>query len=175
MTDPRDEVGRQDQPQTQPQSLLFVCSGNICRSPSAEGVMRKLLDEAGLSQVQTGSVGTGGWHVGDPPDKRARDAAARRGYDLSRLRAEQLADGHFQQFDRLYAMDLGHLRHMRARVPAPLQDRVRLYLHPLDPEVAAGREVPDPYYGDLSDFEEALDIVEAGARQILAALQAGRL
>ena len=175
MTDPRDEVGRQDQPQTQPKSLLFVCSGNICRSPSAEGVMRKLLDEAGLSQVQTGSVGTGGWHVGDPPDKRARDAAARRGYDLSRLRAEQLADGHFQQFDRLYAMDLGHLRHMRARVPAPLQDRVRLYLHPLDPEVAAGREVPDPYYGDLSDFEEALDIVEAGARQILAALQAGRL
>ena len=175
MTDPRDEVGRQDQPQTQPQSLLFVCSGNICRSPSAEGVMRKLLDEAGLSQVQTGSVGTGGWHVGDPPDKRARDAAARRGYDLSRLRAEQLADGHFQQFDRLYAMDLGHLRHMRARVPAPLQDRVRLYLHPLDPEVAAGREVPDPYYGDLSDFEEALDIVEAGAREILAALQAGRL
>lgn len=175
MTDPRDEVGRQDQPQTQPKSLLFVCSGNICRSPSAEGVMRKLLDEAGLSQVQTGSVGTGGWHVGDPPDKRARDAAARRGYDLSRLRAEQLADGHFQQFDRLYAMDLGHLRHMRARVPAPLQDRVRLYLHPLDPEVATGREVPDPYYGDLSDFEEALDIVEAGARQILAALQAGRL
>lgn len=175
MTDPRDEVGRQGQPQTQPQSLLFVCSGNICRSPSAEGVMRKLLDEAGLSQVQTGSVGTGGWHVGDPPDKRARDAAARRGYDLSRLRAEQLADGHFQQFDRLYAMDLGHLRHMRARVPAPLQDRVRLYLHPLDPEVAAGREVPDPYYGDLSDFEEALDIVEAGAREILAALQAGRL
>ena len=137
--------------------------------------MRKLLDEAGLSQVRTGSVGTGGWHVGDRPDKRARDAAARRGYDLSRLRAEQLADGHFQQFDRLYAMDLGHLRHMRARVPAPLQDRVRLYLHPLDPEVAAGREVPDPYYGDLSDFEEALDIVEAGAREILAALQAGHL
>ncbi|WP_235830148.1 low molecular weight protein-tyrosine-phosphatase [Algihabitans albus] len=171
MSDPRDEVGRQGQPQ----SLLFVCSGNICRSPSAEGVMRKLLDDAGLTQVRTGSVGTGGWHVGDPPDKRARDAAARRGYDLSALRAEQLADWHFQDFDRLYAMDLGHLRHMRARVPATLRSRVRLYLHPLDPEAAGGREVPDPYYGDLSGFEDALDIVEAGAREILTALQGGRL
>lgn len=167
MTDPSD-----DRP---PQSLLFVCSGNICRSPSAEGVMRKLLDDAGLAEVRTGSVGTGGWHVGDPPDKRARDAAARRGYDLSPLRAEQLADRHFQDFDRLFAMDLGHLRHMRARVSAPLRSRVRLYLAPLDPEVATGREVPDPYYGDLAGFEQALDIVEAGARAILAALQAGRL
>ena len=158
-----------------PQSLLFVCSGNICRSPSAEGVMRKLLDDAGLAQVRTGSVGTGGWHVGDPPDKRARDAAARRGYDLSPLRAEQLADWHFQDYERLFAMDLGHLRHMRSRVSPPLRSRVRLYLAPLDPEVATGGEVPDPYYGDLAGFERALDIVEAGARAILAALQAGRL
>ena len=171
VTDPHDEIGLQ----SQPSSLLFVCSGNICRSPSAEGVVRKLLDDAGLTQVRTGSVGTGGWHVGDPPDKRARDAAARRGYDRAALRAEQLADWHFQDFDRLYAMDLGHLRHMRARVPAPLRDRVRLYLDPLDPAVATGREVPDPYYGDLAGFEEALDIVEAGAREILAALHAGRL
>ncbi len=189
MTDPSDPRARDAQTggtapeqvpaSPQPASLLFVCSGNICRSPTAEGVMRRLLDEAGLTQVRTGSVGTGGWHVGEPPDLRAREAAARRGYDLSALRAEQLAARHFETFDRLYAMDLGHLRHLRARVPAALRTRVRLFLHPLDPEVGLGRsgarEVPDPYYSDQAAYELVLDLVEEGAREILAALRAGRL
>lgn len=156
-----------------PIRLMFVCSGNICRSPSAEGVMRHLLDEAGLHQVETASSGTGGWHIGDPPDKRARDAAARRGYDLSSLRAQQLADRDFHAYDRLYAMDLGHLRHMRARVPAEHRAKVRLFLDPLNAEALQGREVPDPYYEDVAAYEHALDLVEEGARSILAAIRAG--
>lgn len=157
-----------------PVRLMFVCSGNICRSPSAEGVMRRLLDEAGLQHVETASSGTGGWHVGEPPDRRAREVAARRGYDLSGLRAQQLADRDFLHFDRLYAMDLGHLRHMRARVPDAHRHKVRLFLDPLDPRAVRGREVPDPYYEDLVVYERALDLVEEGARAILAALRAGR-
>jgi protein-tyrosine phosphatase len=154
--------------------LMFVCSGNICRSPSAEGVMRRLLADAGLRHVAVASSGTGGWHVGEPPDGRARQTAARRGYDLSAQRAQQLRDLHFEAFDRLYAMDLGHLRHMRARVPAPHRHKVRLFLDPLDPEVVSGREVPDPYYEEPAVYEHALDLVEEGAQRILAALKDGR-
>lgn len=158
-----------------PTRLMFVCSGNICRSPSAEGVMRQMLAEAGLEHVTVASSGTGGWHVGQAPDGRAQEVARRRGYDLSAQRAQQLTDGDFRDYHRLFAMDLGHLRHMRARVPGPLRHRVRLFLDPLDPEVASGPEVPDPYYEDAAVYERALDLVETGAREILDALKAGRL
>lgn len=158
-----------------PTRLMFVCSGNICRSPSAEGVMRHMLAAAGLEQVVVASSGTGGWHVGQAPDGRAQAVARRRGYDLSAQRAQQLSDADFRDYHRLFAMDLGHLRHMRARVPEPLRHRVRLFLDPLDPDVVSGPEVPDPYYEDDAVYQKALDLVEAGARDILEALKAGRL
>lgn len=137
--------------------------------------MRRLLADAGLSGIAVASSGTGGWHVGQPPDGRAQQTAALRGYDLSDLRAQQLTDSDFHAYDRLFAMDLGHLRHMRARVPRDLRHRVRLFLDPLDPDVASGPEVPDPYYEDAAVYERALDLVEDGAQAILRALQAGRL
>jgi protein-tyrosine phosphatase len=158
-----------------PTRLMFVCSGNICRSPSAEGVMRHMLAAAGMDHVAVASSGTGGWHIGQAPDGRAQAVARQRGYDLSAQRAQQLTDADFRDYHRLFAMDLGHLRHMRARVPGDLRHRVRLFLDPLDPEALQGPEVPDPYYEDEAVYERALDLVEEGARTILDALKAGRL
>ncbi|MCH4561694.1 MULTISPECIES: low molecular weight protein-tyrosine-phosphatase [Halomonas] len=149
--------------------VLFVCLGNICRSPTAEGVFRRLLEERGLAgRVEVDSCGIGPWHVGKAPDPRAREAAARRGIDLSALRARQLADEDFARFDYLLAMDHDNLAAIEARRPADCEAQVGLFL------AFAGhhdRAVPDPYFGGEGGFEEVLDLIEAASRGLLEELE----
>ena len=152
--------------------ILFVCTGNICRSPTAEGVFRQLVDAAGLAaNIATDSVGTGSWHIGDSPDPRAVAAAKARGYDLTPLRGRQLQQGDFESFDLLLAMDQGHYDHLADRCPSGAIERIRMFLE-LTPDT--GRtNVPDPYYGGMEDYELALDLIERGARAWLDRLRAG--
>jgi protein-tyrosine phosphatase len=154
--------------------ILFVCMGNICRSPTAEGVMRGLLRDAGLEdRVELDSAGTGGWHAGDPPDARATAAARTRGVVLDGAARAVTAED-FEHFDLLLAMDRENERDLLARAPdAEARAKVRL-LREFDPEaVAAGDlDVPDPYYGGVHGFEHVLDLVEAACRGLLAQLRA---
>ncbi len=153
--------------------ILMVCMGNICRSPMAEEVTRVALARAGLAgDVVVDSAGTHGYHAGEPPDERARQVAAKRGYDLSRLRARKVVDEDFQRFDLLLAMDRDNLASLERRGPADAIERVRLFL-----DFAGGEtlEVPDPYYGNLAGFERVLDLCEAGADGLVRAIRAGIL
>lgn len=144
--------------------ILFVCLGNICRSPTAEGVFLKMLADAKLSHVTVDSCGTGGWHIGAPPDPRTVAHARRRGYDLSPLRARGLADADFLLFDRILAMDQDNLRVLRRRCPDVHSHKLSLFLDVLG---APGREVPDPWAGGPDGFEEVLDLVERGCRALI--------
>ena len=150
--------------------LLFVCMGNICRSPTAEGVMRHLLREQGLEdEIQIDSAGTGGWHVGAPPDERATEAARRRGIALDGA-ARQVRPSDFEDYDLLLAADRENVRHLRAIAPDDeARAKVRL-LREFDPDSrgAPDLDVPDPYYGGPGGFEEVLDLVEAACRGLLA-------
>lgn len=138
--------------------VLFVCTGNICRSPTAEGVFRARARDAGLlDRLQVDSAGTHDYHVGEPPDRRAIAHAARRGIDIAGLRARQLRREDFARFDYVLAMDRGH-RKLLLRAAGEQVARVRLYLD-FAPGLA-GRDVPDPYYGEAEDFEHVLDLVE---------------
>jgi protein-tyrosine phosphatase len=149
--------------------ILFVCMGNICRSPTAEGVMRKLLRDEGLDgQIDLDSAGTGGWHAGDPPDARATAAARARGIALEGA-ARRVTRADFDDFDLLIAMDRENERDLLARAPDPeARAKVRL-LREFDPaSVAAGDlDVPDPYYGGPNGFEHVLDLVQAACRGLL--------
>jgi protein-tyrosine phosphatase len=151
------------------QRVLFVCLGNICRSPTAEGVLRHLLRQSAPElAVEVDSAGTADYHIGEPPDSRSQRAALSRGIDLSTLRARQVAPRDFVHFDLMLAMDRQNLRALEAMRPAGSRARIRLFL-----EYAAniGRlEVPDPYYGDASGFEEVLDLCTAAARGLIEAL-----
>ena len=140
-------------------SVLFVCTGNICRSPTAHGVFRHLVAEAGLADsVHTDSCGTHGYHVGDPPDPRALETAGRRGFDLTDLRARTLRRDDFDRFDLLLAMDGGHLHAMNAMAPTGSRGSTHLFL---DVMSAGGpTDVPDPYYSGQAAFEHALDLIE---------------
>ena len=151
-------------------SVLFVCLGNICRSPTAHGVFAAQAAEAGLAEwVKVDSAGTGAWHVGEPPDTRAAAAARNRGYDLSDLRARQVDPRDFERFDYILAMDRSNLSHLEAMCPAGYGGHLGLFLdfHPQPPF----REVPDPYYGGDRGFEEVLDLVEAAGLGLLRALE----
>ena len=152
--------------------IMFVCMGNICRSPTAEGVMRRLLDEAGLAdRVEVESAGTGGWHAGEPPDERATLAARRRGITLAGA-AQQVRAADFRDFDLLIAMDRGNLRELLAVAPdEDAAEKVRL-LREFDPASAGDLDVPDPYYGGDRGFETVLDLVEAACRGLLDELRA---
>lgn len=156
------------------QRVLFVCTGNICRSPTAEGVFRHLVDEAGLAdRIGTDSVGLEAWHVGNPPDPRSVQAAARRGIDISDLRARKLVAEDFDRFDLLLAMDEGHHRDMLRRATEAQRPRVRMFM-----EAVAGDDapsVPDPYYGGPHGFESVLDMIEEGAAAWLRALRRGEV
>ncbi len=149
--------------------ILFVCMGNICRSPTAEGVMRGLLRAAGLERVVAiDSAGTGGWHAGDPPDSRAVAAARSRDVVVDGA-ARQVTDEDFERYDLLLAMDRENERDLLARAPdAQARAKVRL-LREFDPaSVAAGDlDVPDPYYGGPHGFDRVLDLVEAACRGLL--------
>ena len=153
--------------------ILFVCLGNICRSPTAEGVVRARAAAAGLSFVEVDSAGTGGWHAGEAPDPRTIAHARKRGIDLSGLRARQVAPMDFVLFDRLYAMDRANLKGLRALAPAEHAHKASLFLDVL---VARGhppgREVPDPWAGGPADFERVLDLCEAAADALLDELAA---
>lgn len=136
--------------------ILFVCTGNICRSPMAEGVMRTLLQKAGMDKlVEVDSAGTHGYHIGESPDPRTRQAALARGYDLSTLRARKVAPEDFARFDYVLAMDTGHLRLLRRACPPEHHRKLSLFMH---------CDVPDPYYGSAQDFEHVLALTEEGAR-----------
>lgn len=150
--------------------LLFVCLGNICRSPTAEGVMRHLIAERGLEgEVDVDSAGTGGWHVGAPPDERSTQAAARRGIVLDGA-ARQVRAEDFAAFDLLLCADRSNARDLRRLAPSPeAAAKVRL-LREFDPaSVAAGHDldVPDPYYGGAEGFDHVLDLVEAACAGVL--------
>jgi protein-tyrosine phosphatase len=150
--------------------ILFVCLGNICRSPSAEGVLRTLAArEAPELAIEVESAGTAAYHVGEPPDPRARQAAARRGYDLTALRARIVEPGDFERFDLILAMDRENLRVLRQRAPAGAHERLRLFLE--FASEAGPEDVPDPYYGGPNGFEEMLDLVEAATQGLLAHLR----
>lgn len=146
--------------------ILFVCLGNICRSPTAEGVFRQRVREAGLEQrVLVDSAGTGDWHVGKAPDNRTRRAALRRGYDLSGQRARQVCREDFSRFDLILAMDRANLGDLRALRPQGASAELDLYLR----RYAVERdEVPDPYYGGEDGFEQVLDLIEQASDRLLA-------
>jgi protein-tyrosine phosphatase len=150
--------------------ICFVCLGNICRSPTAEAVMRSQVEAAGLSdRILIDSAGTGDWHVGKAPDERAQSAGYARGYDLAALRARQVAAVDFERFDLLLAMDDANMRNLRAVCPAELRHRVRLLME--FAPVGAGREVVDPYFGGTEGFEAVLDQCEAACSGLLAYLR----
>jgi low molecular weight protein-tyrosine phosphatase len=155
--------------------ILFVCLGNICRSPTAEGTMRRLVADAGLSRrIEVDSAGTGSWHVGEPPDSRARIAAAARGIRLEGL-ARQVRTEDFATFDLLLAMDAANLRELRRLAPdARARSKVRL-LRELDPlsADAGDLDVPDPYHGATAGFEQVLDLVQAACQGLLAQISVG--
>jgi protein-tyrosine phosphatase len=138
--------------------VLFVCTGNICRSPTAEAVLRHLAKQAGV-ELQVESAGTGGWHVGRPPDERAQHHARGRGYDLSAQRARQVARRDFEVFDHIVALDRGHLAALQAQCPTRHRAKLRL--------LVPGGDVPDPYYGGAEGFERVLDMVEAACAGLL--------
>ncbi len=140
--------------------VLMVCTGNICRSPTAEAVLRHKLAAAGLDrEVDIDSAGTVDYHVGSPPDRRAQAHGARRGYDLSRLRARLVRADDFAKFDLVLAMDSDHLEYLTERCPEPRRERIRRLLE-FVPGRSSGFDVPDPYYGAPAGFERVLDLVE---------------
>ena len=154
-------------------AILFVCLGNICRSPTAEGVVRRIAAaEAPELDLLLDSAGTADYHIGSPPDHRSCAHAARRGYDLTELRARQIERADFERFDLILAMDESNLQALEALRPRGARAQLRLFLD-FAPG-PAGRPVPDPYYGSAPDFEKVLDLTEAAARGLLAALRSGR-
>ena len=143
--------------------VLFVCTGNICRSPTAEGVLRHLAGKTNL-RIQVESRGTHDYHVGEPPDERAQHHAKRRGYDLSAQRARHLSKRDFEEFDLVLAMDRGHLRILQRACPPQHAGKVRLFIEDSD--------VPDPYYGGPEGFEQVLDLVEEACERLLNEIKA---
>lgn len=154
--------------------ILFVCTGNICRSPTAEGVVRRMAEDDALAgRLILDSAGTGGWHVGDAPDPRAVAAARQRGYDLSGIRARQVSARDFEAFDLIVAMDRSHRDRLLAIAPDDAAEKVRLFLEFAD-DAPGTLDVPDPYYGADNGFETVLDLIEAGSRGLLRTLDRSR-
>lgn len=155
-------------------AVLFVCLGNICRSPSGEGIFRDLVDKAGLGQaVSADSAGTGAYHIGEPPDRRAQATARRRGIDLSGQRARQVRPEDFHRFDYLIAMDRDNRANLLALSPPGLEHKVHLMLD--FSEANKGGNVPDPYYIGGDGFETAFDLIEDAARGLLEDIRRRRL
>ncbi len=145
---------------------MFVCLGNICRSPTAHAVFKKLVDEQNLGGlIQIDSSGTGDWHVGHPPDERATLEAKKRGYDMSDLRAQQISLEDFESYDYILAMDKSNLVNLKAMCPEGSKGQPQLFLSfSVSPEK---EEVPDPYYGGDEGFAEVLDMIERASDGLL--------
>lgn len=151
--------------------VLFVCLGNICRSPMAEGVFRHVVREAGLEQtIAIDSAGTHAYHIDEPPDPRAQAAARQFGIDIAHLRGRQATAADIAEFDYILAMDRENLQNLQRICPAELRTKPRLFLDfaPHRPE----REVPDPYFGGDAGFHKVLDMVEEAAQGLLADIRA---
>ena len=155
---------------TSPKAVLFVCLGNICRSPTAEAVFRHKADEAGL-KLTIDSAGTHGYHTGSPPDKRSQAAGQERGYSFKGLKCRRVSDTDFETFDLILAMDQSNLRNLQALRPAGARADLDLYLRRFD---LALDEVPDPYYGGEDGFEQVLDLIEQASDALLIEIK-GRL
>ena len=150
-------------------SVLFVCMGNICRSPTAEGVFRHLVTDSGLDEhVHIDSAGTHAYHVGEPPDRRARAAAERRGISLEDIQARRVQPDDFERFSYIIAMDQDNLAILEEQSEGAHREKLRLFL-----EFSSGpeKEVPDPYYGGATGFERVLDLVEDASRGLLEELR----
>ncbi|MGI2260113.1 low molecular weight protein-tyrosine-phosphatase [Shewanella sp. GXUN23E] len=144
-------------------SILFVCMGNICRSPTAEAVCRKMAHERGID-LEIDSAGTIAYHAGERPDARSEAAGVRRGYDFTGMTARQVTDSDFSHFDYILAADLSNLADLNKRCPAEYQHKLSLLLAPLGHDA----EVPDPYYGGARGFEQVLDLLEQACEQWLS-------
>ena len=146
-------------------SVLFVCMGNICRSPTAEGVFRKVVEDAGLVEsIHIDSAGTHAFHTGEPPDRRAQAAASSRGYTLSDLRARRIEDEDFTEFEYIVAMDDDNLVNLQERATDDASSNLVLFLEFIESNES---EVPDPYYGGATGFERVLDLVEEASQGLL--------
>jgi protein-tyrosine phosphatase len=147
--------------------VLFVCMGNICRSPTAQGIFRRFIRDAGLDQViEIDSAGTHAYHLGEPPDLRAQETARQRGIDLGDLRARRVEPEDFERFDYVLAMDQDNYHSLCAICPPGMERRLNLLMD-YAPQLRS-REVPDPYYGGESGFERVFDMLEAAAEGLLA-------
>jgi len=149
-------------------SILFVCMGNICRSPTAEGVFRHHVNERGLEdRIAADSAGTHAYHVGEPPDRRAFAAAERRGISLAEIHARRVSDSDFEKFDYIIAMDEDNLQRLEEQVPEEHRSKVKLFMSFASVDEI---EVPDPYYGGAAGFERVLDLIEEASRGLLETL-----
>ena len=150
--------------------VLFICLGNICRSPTAQAVFEHLVEREGLAdKIKVASAGTGGWHVGNPPDERAQWFASMRGYSMKHLRAKQVHVRDFDDYDLILAMDRSNQRALLEICPDTCRDKVRLFLD--FASQTQHREVPDPYYGGDDGFELVLDLVEDASQGVLQYLR----
>ncbi len=150
--------------------VLFVCMGNICRSPTAHGVFQKLVADAGLGDVVfVDSAGTHAYHVGEQPDRRAQQVASKRGVDLKDLSARRVQSEDFEEFDYVLAMDSDNYRHLEVICPEGQEHKLKLFLE-YAPQLGE-LEVPDPYYGGLNGFETVLDMVEAASKGLLTEIR----
>ncbi len=155
-------------------SVLFVCTGNICRSPTAEGVFRNMVEAAGLGgKIAVDSAGTIAYHAGEAPDARAQEAALERGIDLSFQQARQLTDSDFVTFDYLVALDTSHLIRLNELCPDGERHRIRTLME-FAPRFRVD-DVPDPYYGAMGGFGRVLDLIEAGAAGLLDEIRQTKL
>lgn len=149
-------------------SILFVCLGNICRSPLAEGLMRQTVEHAGAAERFTlDSAGCGGWHSGEQPDRRSIACAARHGLDISVQRARQIINQDFDSFDLILGLDRDNVRHLNRVRPPNAKARVALYL---EEALGTTKDVPDPYYGSDADFEAVFTLCEKASRALLGKL-----
>ena len=154
-------------------SVLFVCMGNICRSPTAEGVFQHVVEEAGFAEnILADSAGTHAYHVNEPADRRAREAAKRRGYSLDDIRARRVQEDDFERFDYILAMDRRNHEMLLEQADEEYHDKIRLFL-----EFSSGHEdeVPDPYFGGSSGFERVLDLIEDASKGLLKMLRDNHL
>ena len=150
--------------------VLFVCLGNICRSPTAEGVFRKVVVDSGLSDlIIIDSAGTHAYHVGEPPDRRAQETAARRGVDISGLRGRRATENDLDEFDYVLAMDRENLHNLLAIAQEHHRERIKLFMEFAEDQEE--QDVPDPYYGGPSGFDRVMDMIEEASEGLLTEIR----